>query len=143
MSEDVSAYHAAAPVDLETAIRQKVIVKDARFELGAYIFLYEALAWTQHRLGRDDAALSMEARHVSGQELLEGIRDYSAELFGPLAPTVFHSWGISHSRDFGRIVFNLVENELLGKTDDDRIEDFENGFELEEAGNGPIEVQPK
>jgi len=128
------------PVDLERAIRDKVLARDDRFALRAYLFIYESLAYTQKRLGRDDARLDPAQRHVSGQELLEGIRCYSDELFGPLAPTVFRSWGITSSQDFGRIVFNLVESKLLGKTEDDSIEDFANGFDIDTAFDGPVDV---
>lgn len=129
-------------LDLETAIRRKIIDRDPRFELGAYIFLYEALAFTQKDLGRNGKDLPPEGRHVSGAELLEGIRKYAADLFGPLAPMVFKSWGLRDSSDFGEIVFNLVEGGLLGKTDQDRREDFHGGFDLEHAFDGPYEVKP-
>jgi len=129
-------------LDLEEAIRRKVLSVDSRFEIGAYLFLYEALAFTQNELGRDGRELPSEKRHVTGTELLEGIRKYASTLFGPLAPTVFKSWGIRESSDFGEIVFNLVEHGLLGKTEEDRREDFEGGFDLEKAFEGPYEVKP-
>ena len=77
------------------------------------------------------------------QELIEGIRDYATELFGPLAPTVFRNWGLTATQDFGDIVFNLVENDLLNKTDADRREDFANGFDFDTAFDGPVEVKPQ
>lgn len=131
------------PVDLETAIREQVLSRDKRFELAAYFFIYEALAFTQKALGRDAEKLEAAERHVSGQELLDGVRAYAQEQFGPLAPTVFHSWGIRQSSDFGELVFNLVESGLLGKTDSDRREDFSGGFDLGTAFDGPITIQPK
>jgi uncharacterized repeat protein (TIGR04138 family) len=146
MSKEPDTQHSNAPkgelVDLETAIRREVLSHDARFEIGAYLFLYEALGFTQKRLGRDARDLPQEARHVSGAELLEGIHAYAHDLFGPLAPTVFKSWGIRKSSDFGDIVFNLVEHNLLGKTEGDRREDFEGGFDLENAFDGPLQVGP-
>lgn len=128
------------PLDLEAAIRRKVLSRDSRYELGAYFFLYEALAFTQKQLGRSDPDLESAKRHVTGQELLEGIRAYAAHLFGPLAPTVFRSWGIHKTEDFGRIVFNLAECNLLGKTEQDQIEDFADGFDFDTAFDGPMSV---
>jgi uncharacterized repeat protein (TIGR04138 family) len=142
MSQDAENQPKGDLLDLETAIRQKVLAKDSRFEIGAYLFLYESLAYTQQELGRDGKDLPSERRHVSGAELMEGIRDYAFRLFGPLAPTVFKNWGIRDSSDFGEIVFNLVEQNLLGKTEGDRREDFEGGFDLEKAFDGPYEVKP-
>ena len=89
--------HVSVPLDLDEAIRKKVLVRDKRFEIGAYLFLYEALAFTQKVLGRDSPDMPTAERHVTGQELLDGIRQYAAAKFGPLAPTVFRSWGLQRA----------------------------------------------
>jgi len=102
-----------------------ILKKDARYAREAYAFVYEALEYTIKRIG--------ERRHVTGQELLEGIRDYALEQFGPMGKTVFYTWGVRTSEDFGEIVFNLVENGLLGKTEKDSREDFKNGFDFEKV----------
>lgn len=133
----------AGPIDLETAIRRQVLPDDARYAVSAYLFIYEGLAFTQKRLSRDAPSLGAEARHVTGQELVEGIRAYALEMFGPLAPTVFRSWGVERTQDFGEIVFNLVEHDLLGKTDTDQRRDFENGFDFDTAFDGPVRVKPE
>jgi uncharacterized repeat protein (TIGR04138 family) len=130
------------PLDLESAIRKFVISDDPRYELGAYLFIYEAIAYTQRALGRDNPNMAPPQRHVSGQELLGGIRDYATELFGPLAPVVFRRWGIERAQDFGDIVFNLVEHDLLGKTEDDSREDFAEGFDFS-VFDGPVKVEPQ
>jgi len=133
---------ASTPVDLEADIRQKVLSRDARYELAAYVFIYEALAYTQQQLGRSDPEMDAAKRHVSGPELLEGIREYASKLFGPLAPTVFHRWGLTKTEDFGQIVFNLVKHDLLGKTEGDKPEDFAHGFDFDTAFEQPFKVKP-
>jgi len=130
----------AQPIDLETAVRERVLRRDHRYDLAAYLFIYEALAFTQRLLGRDDPDLEPARRHVTGRELLDGIRQYAARMFGPLAPTVFRSWGVHRTEDFGEIVFNLVESGLLARTDTDRREDFANGFDFDTAFEGSLEV---
>ena len=132
-----------APVDLETAIRRRVLPDDDRYDLAAYLFIYEALVFTQKRLQRDDANLETGKRHVSGQELLEGIREHATRMFGPLAPTVFRNWGLKSTSDFGEIVFNLVEHQLLGKTETDRREDFADGFDFDTAFEGSATARPE
>lgn len=127
-------------MDLETAIRRKVLAHDTRFELAAYLFVFESLGFTQKFLGRDDPRLEPAQRHVTGQELLDGIHRLADQQFGALAPTVFRNWGLRSSADFGRIVFNLVENRLLGKTEGDRLEDFEGGFDFDTDFEGPDQV---
>ena len=129
------------PVDLETAIREQVLSRDARYEVGAYLFLYEALGYAQKALGRTGPNLQQTEKHVSGKELLEGIREYAAHQFGPLAPTVFRRWGIRRTEDFGEIVFNLVESGLLAKTENDSREEFADGFDFDEAFEGPFSAE--
>src|SRR6185369_4001434 len=114
----------------------EVTQRDPRFAYEAYEFLFEALQHTQKMLQRtpstaDDPA---EARHhVSGQELLRGICALALLKFGMMARTVFRQWGIRRTDDFGAIVFNLVSADLLKKTDEDRLEDFQGVFDLDEA----------
>jgi uncharacterized repeat protein (TIGR04138 family) len=114
-----------APQDLIQAIRTLIREKDPRYPFEAYQFLYEALDHTIQKIG--------ERRHVSGQELVEGIRGLATLRFGPLAKMVFDRWNIHQTEDFGEIVFNLVEAGLMSKTDTDTREDFQNGFNFDEA----------
>jgi uncharacterized repeat protein (TIGR04138 family) len=133
----------APPVDLESEIRRQILSCDRRYELAAYIFIYEALAYTQKALGRDGPDLTPVQTHVTGQELLNGIREYAAQMFGPLAPAVFRSWRVRSTEDFGEIVFSLVEHGLLGKTERDAREDFAGGFDFDQAFEGPVKVEPQ
>ncbi|MGD1000035.1 MAG: Minf_1886 family protein [Candidatus Brocadiia bacterium] len=130
-------------VPAETAIRQQILSRDSRYELAAYLFIYDALTYTQKALGRNAPDLTPAQRHVSGQELLNGIREYAAQMFGPLAPTVFRTWRVRRTEDFGEIVFNLVEHGLLGKTESDAREDFAGGFDFDTAFEGPFKAEPQ
>jgi len=107
----------------------EVLEKDERYGKGAYYFVRGALDYTLKSLRKD--AEKDESKHVSGQQLLEGIREFALDQFGPLAYTVFDYWGLKESKDFGHIVFNLIEIGVLGKNDQDNIEDFEKGFDFE------------
>jgi uncharacterized repeat protein (TIGR04138 family) len=118
---------------------EEVVKKHPRYAYEAYEFMFQALNFTQKMLGREppeDVAESGAAgpqHHVSGQELLEGIRVLALREFGFLARTVFHSWGIDRTDDFGELVFNLVEAELMSKTNEDNREDFRGVYDLDEA----------
>jgi uncharacterized repeat protein (TIGR04138 family) len=92
----------------------------------AYYFVFEALDYTVEQV-------IGEKRHVSGQELLEGIRQFAIQRFGPMARMVFRLWGIDRTEDFGEIVFQLVESGLMGKTESDDRRDFANGYNLDDA----------
>jgi uncharacterized repeat protein (TIGR04138 family) len=76
--------------------------------------------------------------HVTGQELLAGIRAYALEEFGPMAVTVLGEWGVTRCEDFGEVVFNMIDAGMLSKTDTDSREDFQNGYTFEEAFRRPF-----
>ena len=68
---------------------------------------------------------------MTGQEVLEGMRQYALQIFGPLAAQVWRSWGVHDSLDWGRIVFLLVDANLLNRQDSDTIDDFRQGFDFD------------
>jgi len=113
-----------------------VVRRDNRYSYEAYEFVFLALEHTQKLLGRelDENADPTEARHhVSGRQLMEGIRDFALQEFGMMARVVFRMWGIHKTDDFGEIVFNLIEAELMSKTSDDTRADFCDVFDLDDA----------
>lgn len=109
--------------------------KDPRYPREAYLFLRHALNYTVKVLEKPAQG---PARHITGQELLEGIRRYALQEFGPIARTVLAQWGISRTEDFGELVFNLVDHGLLGKTSQDKKEDFAHGYSFQEAFTTPF-----
>jgi len=82
-----------------------------------------------------------QSRHISGQQLCEGLRRHALKQWGMLARTVLRRWNITSTLDFGRIVFALVENGHLQKTDGDSIEDFRNVFEFRTAFEGEYRIE--
>ena len=107
-----------------------ILATDKRYPRDAYVFLRLALNFSIKTLNKPDHG---PGRHLSGTELLEGIRLYALREFGPIARTVLAAWGITRTEDFGDIVFNLVDHGVLGKTDEDKKEDFANGYSFHEA----------
>ena len=114
----------------------KIIARDPRYPREAYCFVREGLDHTQKLIGK--APKNDAPRHVSGRQLLDGIRDHALRQFGPMTITVLHEWGLRRCEDFGEIVFNMVENSLLAKTDSDTREDFKGGYTFEEAFRKPF-----
>lgn len=111
-----------------------ILTNDARFHRDGYTFMREALDFTQKLIGSKNQG---KVRHVTGQELLDGIRQYALAQFGPMTVTVLEEWGIRNCKDFGDIVFNMVEFGLLAKTEKDSREDFRNGYDFTEAFRQP------
>jgi uncharacterized repeat protein (TIGR04138 family) len=121
-------------VDFDEALA-KILNKDSRYQREAYLFLREALGHTQKSVAK---ARKGEHNHVTGQELLAGIREFGLAQFGPMTQLVFNEWGIHRCEDWGEIVFNLVENNLLGKTESDTRADFQGGYDFFEAFRKPF-----
>ena len=94
------------PIDIDATLRQ-IVADDPRYTLDAYIFLREALAFTQRVSSR--VKRPEKEQHVSGKELLDGIRDHALKTFGPMASTVLAEWGVHSCDDFGEIVFNMIK----------------------------------
>jgi len=112
-----------------------ILARDARYHAEAYHFVKEGLEHTQKIMARKKR---VHARHVSGAELLEGIRDYALNQYGPMTQMVLAEWGVCRCEDIGEIVFNMVDAGLLGKTEQDSREDFKRGYDFDEAFRRPF-----
>lgn len=114
---------------------------DPRYARGAYYFLRQALDFSIGKT-REQGGLT-KTNHLTGQQLLEGIRLFALDQYGPMARSVLEYWGIKNCRDFGNIVFNLVECQVLGKTEEDCPEDFDNGYDFKKAFDLPYKPSKK
>jgi uncharacterized repeat protein (TIGR04138 family) len=108
----------------------EIVKTDPRFNAQAYRFVREGLDYTLKLHKRTQGTVP---RHVTGPELLEGLRQYTLKEFGPMGKTVLNEWGITRCEDFGAIVFNLVQHGILGKSENDKPEDFAEIFTFDEA----------
>ena len=107
-----------------------IVKADGHYDREAYYFVREGLDFTIKMLKKDSRGAK---RHVSGHELLDGLRRFALDEFGPMAKTVLTHWGVKRCEDFGEIVFRMVDKGILGKTEQDTPEDFKGGFDFEEA----------
>ncbi len=101
--------------------------KDVRYKADAYEFVMQALWFTQKKLKKSG--------HITGKELLEGIKDLALEQYGPMAKTVIRHWGVNTTEDFGEIVFNMVNSGLMRKNETDTSDEFKNGYNFDKAFN--------
>jgi uncharacterized repeat protein (TIGR04138 family) len=108
----------------------RIQAMDPRFHRDAYVFVRDALDLTQKALHKENRR---RGKHVSGQELLGGIREHALQLFGPMAKTVLEEWGVTRCEDFGDIVFNLIAVDWFAKTSKDSRADFAGGYSFDEA----------
>lgn len=112
-----------------------VISQDAKYDMGAYYFLKDALDFTVKRVMENNDG---EHRHVAASELLIGFRDLALQEFGPMASTMMSEWGLRSCSDIGTMVFQLIQEGVFGKQDSDTMEDFAELFPLIETLEAPF-----
>ena len=113
-----------------------VVKNDPRYAYEAYDFVFHAIQHTQRMMGREmprENESVQKRHHVSGPELLEGIRKLALAEFGMMAKTVFDMWGIHATDDWGNIVFNLIDAELMRRTPEDSLDDFHAVYDFASA----------
>ncbi|MDR1496869.1 MAG: hypothetical protein LBS59_00425 [Puniceicoccales bacterium] len=115
---------------------------DSQYAGAAYSFVREALNRTVAKIAkkspRRSAPDAVGTQHISGAELLEGLREFALDQYGPLAELLLYHWGVKKTDDFGNIVFNMVEAGVLGKTDNDKPEDFSDKYNFAEVFRRPF-----
>ncbi|MEZ6123376.1 MAG: hypothetical protein R3C49_09405 [Planctomycetaceae bacterium] len=102
-----------------------------KYHAHAYQFVFAALRHAQEKLGRDGGSLT--TGHVSGPELLDGLRELALQHFGLMAITVLSEWGVRGTEDVGRMVFELIDAGEMRKTEDDTLEDFIDVYDFHKA----------
>jgi uncharacterized repeat protein (TIGR04138 family) len=131
----------------------ELLEEDPRYKVGAYEFIFDALAYAQNVLhmgtesasepvGETDEDPDEPQQHVTGQELCEAIRQFALQQYGFMAKTVLNNWGIHTTGDFGEIVFNLIRFGRMRKTPHDRREDFDDVYDFDAAFQQEFKITP-
>ena len=117
------------------------LVKNTKYPLAAFLFVQRGLDFTVRRMhgdideeeARSDDEAKIASRHVTGQDLCHGLRDFAIDQYGLLARTVLRRYRINSCEDFGHIVYAMVDAGLMRKRDEDRYEDFVDVYDFAEA----------
>lgn len=113
---------------------KKILLKDSRYAFDSYEFINDAVIFTVKLFEQEKG----KTRHVTGVELLVGVKEFAIKKFGPMAYEIFQEWGIRDGMSVGNIVFNMLDYGLLSKTEKDSIEDFRVDFNIEEELKKPF-----
>lgn len=136
-------------VDRSRKSVEEVIRKDGRYPVEAYAFLHEGLNRAVAEVHGPEAAMAPPAegqertRHVTGVQLCKALRDLSIERWGLLVRTVLDRWNIHATIDFGHMVYLLVDNDLMRKTEEDSVEDFRDVYAFDQAFNVKVDAEIK
>jgi len=104
---------------------ETIAAEDGRYSHRAVRFVYDGLGYTLREL------LS-EPQHVSGQTLCDGLRQVALQKWGRLAKLVLNNWNVKSTRDFGEIVYLLIDHQWMSAQPTDTIEDFNDVFDFQE-----------
>jgi len=139
------------PPEVEAPTIEALAEKVGSYAPEAFYFVQQGLATISEKIHRN--ADGSTPRHVSGQQLAQGLRDVAIAQWGLMARTVLERWGVYSTLDFGRIVYAMIDAGMLSKTADDSLEDFrkvydfrtefEQAYNLQCRGAAPISAPVK
>ncbi len=111
---------------------EDIFSEDNRYPLEAVQFVREGLNHSVAKYHRDGGQ-SGTVHHVSGPQLCEGLRELALNRWGMMARSVLEKWNIKRTRDFGEIVFLLVDNGWMQKEPSDSVDDFDDVYDFKDA----------
>jgi uncharacterized repeat protein (TIGR04138 family) len=117
---------------------EAVVEEVGLYPIDAYEFVTKGLHYTVQKIHGDveektcetASGKCEESLHVNGRDLCLGLREFALLNWGLLASTVLERWNVRRTLDFGRIVFAMVDNGHMKKTDEDKIDDFREVFDF-------------
>ena len=111
---------------------EEIAAEDGRYDARALKFVFEGLAETIEDLCKREDPEGVP-RHISGQELSWGLAQAARKRWGRLAGMVLGHWGIRCTRDFGEIVYLMIDYGWMTSQDTDTIDDFNNVFSFRDV----------
>lgn len=105
---------------------EQIAKEDGRYSPQAVKFVYEGLGYTVRKFAD-------QPRHVSGQTLCEGLKQLALEKWGRLAMLVLNNWGVKTTRDFGEIVYLMINHGWMNAQPADSIDDFNDLYDFKAA----------
>lgn len=117
---------------------EAILKDDNRYAVGAYVFVRMGLDYTVKEMEKDPSRRGATSSHVTAAELLDGLRKFGLETFGPMMSVLLKEWNVKSCSDFGQIVFNMIKVGEMSKTPEDKIEDFDGVYDFYEAFERPF-----
>ena len=108
---------------------EEIAKDDGRYDARALKFVFEGLALTVEKI-RQQPESEDAPRHISGQELAWGLAEAAQKRWGRLAAMVLSSWNLYTTRDFGEIVYLMIDSGWMTSQETDTIEDFDSVFDF-------------
>ena len=122
---------------------EEVVDEVGLYPRDAYLFVQEGLGYTVNKIHGARRKQPGMSRHVSGQDLCEGLREFALHRWGLMAGPVLERWNVRRTLDFGKIVFALVDKGLMQKTDEDQLDDFRDVYDFKNAFEAGYRIEMK
>jgi uncharacterized repeat protein (TIGR04138 family) len=121
---------------------EQVVDEVGLYPIQAYEFIQQGLGYTVNKIHGQKTDPNV-SRHVSGRDLCDGLREFALLRWGLMARTVLGRWNVQRTVDFGRMVFAMVDNGWMQKTDDDNIDDFRDVYDFKSAFEADYRIESK
>ena len=73
-----------------------------------------------------------ETTHINAADLCWRMHDRAMVMFNATARAQMYKWGITSTKDIGHIVFELINEGLITRSDNHQQSEFENVFDFEQ-----------
>ena len=116
-------------------IIRKIYEEDDTFPPMAYCFVRDSVHKALENIAKVNREIGFDNEvppDIKGADLCRFFRDTLLTRFGPCAIDVLDTWNIKQTSDFGKIIYKLISVEILGKSENDSIEDFDNVYDFTE-----------
>jgi uncharacterized repeat protein (TIGR04138 family) len=122
---------------------EAVVDEVGLYPIDAYVFVQKGLNYTVQKVHGMRKVDCEEGHHVTGRDLCHGLREFALKEWGMMAPAVLARWNVRRTLDFGKIVFAMVDNGLMKKTDEDHLNDFRDVYDFKSAFESGYRIEMK
>jgi uncharacterized repeat protein (TIGR04138 family) len=120
---------------------EEIAAECGRYNAKALKFVFDGLGHTIQQIRESEEEDELLPRHITGAELAEGLASLAKERWGRLAAMVLNQWGVRATRDFGEIVYLMIEHGWMTSQETDQIEDFDNVYDFEQVFEKQFEFE--
>jgi uncharacterized repeat protein (TIGR04138 family) len=93
-------------------------------------FIYATFNLKRQHASRSPDVEQRPSSHCTAREFCRSFVQFAEETFGKQYFAALNSWGLNSSEKLGRVVFALVDRNLLWKQDGDLLSDFDGHFDF-------------
>jgi uncharacterized repeat protein (TIGR04138 family) len=104
-------------------------------------FIYDACDFTQQSREHETGGIERRLRHFSAAEFCQSFVRLAQEKFGDESIAALRSWHLDSSEKLGRVIYRLIDHNIMQRRDGDAQSDFGGQFDFSgEIGSGSTEA---